>query len=288
MARFESLRIASPGATLAVRHYPGNGEPIILLHGGPGMGDYFDAFPETLSPPHRVVSYHQRGCGPSSCDGSFDVSDQVADLDEIRKRLGANRIHIFGHSWGGLLGQLYAKAHPEHVASLVLCCSMGNTGQQVAMMESKCVAERVIAKPKRSRVAWAAAGTLMQCPGKLGDLGFGFIMKQLLPHYVVRPELTPPFDITYGSKRAWRETNRSVRTLDDDYLAQMRLDAPVLIVQGEFDVIRETNAVLAERFPHATNVRIDNAGHFPWVEQPEAFSKAVLDFYRKAAAKAPV
>src|SRR4029453_56613 len=42
MARFESLRIKTDGATLAVRHYAGTGDPIVLLHGGPGMGDYFD------------------------------------------------------------------------------------------------------------------------------------------------------------------------------------------------------------------------------------------------------
>ena len=69
MARFESLRITTDGAALAIRHYAGGGDPIELLHGGPGMGDYFDSFPEVLSPPYRVVSYNQRGCGPSSCDG---------------------------------------------------------------------------------------------------------------------------------------------------------------------------------------------------------------------------
>ena len=283
MTRVETFQVRTPGATLVVRHYPGSGDPIVLLHGGPGMGDYFDTFPATLSPPYRVVSYNQRGCGPSFCDGSFDVGKQVADLDEIRKHLGADRLHLFGHSWGGLLGQLYAKAHAEHVASLVLCCSMANTGRKVAMMESKCVAERVMAKPKRSPIAWVAAGTLMQLPGKLGDLGFGFIMKQLLPHYVVRPELTPPFNVNHGSKRAWRGTNKSVKALDDGYLAQMRLDAPVLIVQGEYDVIRETNAVLAARFPAATNVRIADAAHFPWVEQPAVFSKTLLQFYANAA-----
>lgn len=77
-------------------------------------------------------------------------------------------------------------------------------------MESKGIAERVIAKPKRSRMAWVAAGTLMQFPGKLGDLGFGYIMKQLLPNYVVRPESAPKaFDVTRASKRAWRGTSRS-------------------------------------------------------------------------------
>ena len=289
MAAFESLCIDTPGARLDVRHYPGSGDPIVLLHGGPGMGDYFDSFPEVLSPPYRVVSYNQRGCGPSSCDGSFDVGKQVADLDAIRRHFAADRIHLFGHSYGGLLGQLYAKTHPERVASLVLCCSMGTTGSRVAAMESKGIAERVMAKPKRSQLGWVFGGTLMQLPGRLGDLGFGLAMKQLLPNYVVRPELAPKnYNVRHGSKRAWRGTNRSVKALGDDYLGTMSLGAPVLIVQGEQDVIRETNAVLAARFPTAANVRIANAAHFPWLEQPEAFSKTVLDFYRRVASAAPV
>lgn len=64
----------------------------------------------------------------------------------------------------------------------------------------------------------------------------------------------------------------------------MCLDAPVLIVQGEQDVIRETNALLAERFPRATNVRVQNAGHFPWLEQPDVFSATMREFYREATA----
>jgi proline iminopeptidase len=287
MAGLEVVRIKTDGATLAVRHFPGSGDPIVLLHGGPGMGDYFGSLPEVLSPPYSVVSYNQRGCGPSSCDGSFDVERQVDDLDAIRLHFAADRIHIFGHSWGGLLGQLYAKTHPERVASLVLCCSMANTGRKVAAMESKCIAERVIAKPKRSQVAWVFAGTLMQFPGRLGDLGFGLVMKQLLPNYVVRPERAPKaFNIHHGSKLAWRATNKSIKALEDDHLDRVSIAAPVLIVQGEQDVIRETNALLAARFPAATNVRIENSGHFPWVEEPAMFSTTVLDFYSRIASAA--
>src|SRR6185295_18055938 len=139
MARFEALRIKTPGATLDARHYPGSGDPIVLLHGGPGMGNYFDAFPEVLSPPYQVVSYDQRGCGRSTGDGSFEVSAQVEDLDAIRQHLDASRIHLFGHSWGGMLAQLYARTHPERVASMVLCCSMSSTGSDVAKLESKCI-----------------------------------------------------------------------------------------------------------------------------------------------------
>jgi pimeloyl-ACP methyl ester carboxylesterase len=50
-------------------------------------------------------------------------------------------------------------------------------------------------------------------------------------------------------------------------------------VQGRQDVIRETNAVLVERFPNARNVWIEDASHFPWLENRDAFQDAVLAFY---------
>jgi len=285
MARFESLEVKSHGATLAARHYAGAGDPIVLLHGGPGMGDYFSDFPEMLSPPYRVAAYDQRGCGRSACDGTFAVRDQIADLDALRQHLGAKKMHVFGHSWGGLLAQLYAKAHPEHVASMVLCCSMANTGRDVAAMESKGINERVMAKPKRSQLGWIAGGLMLQLPGRIGDLGFGIVMNQLLQNYVARRETAPKkYDMWRASKRAWRGTSASIRALGENYLAQMEVDAPILIVQGDQDVIRETNAVLAARYPAAANVWIRNSGHFPWLEQPDVFSKTLLEFYRSVTA----
>lgn len=282
MARFESFRMKTHGAMLDVRRYAGRGDPIVLLHGGPGMGNYFDSFPEVLSPPYQVVSYDQRGCGKSTSGGSFEIEAQVEDLEAIRTHLGTDRIHLFGHSWGGMLAQLYAKAYPQRVASMVLCCSMSSTGRTVAALESKCIAQRVMSKPKRSRVGWVVAGTLMQLPGRVGDLGFGLVMRQLMPNYVVRRQLPPRYDARHASKRAWRGTNRSLKAVPEHYLERPLLDAPVMIVQGRQDVIRETNAVLVSRYAGASNIWIDDAAHFPWFEQPDVFAKRVLDFYRSA------
>lgn len=280
VTRFESRRVSTPGATLDVRYYPGAGEPIVLLHGGPGMGNYLGTLADVLSPPFQVVSYDQRGCGQSTDNGSFAIDEQLADLDAVRASIGAARLHLFGHSYGGLLAQLYAKAHPDRVASLVLCCSMANTGPKVSQMESRGINERVMKQPKRSNLAWAVGGLLMQFPGRVGDRGFGLALQQMMLNYVVRRDRAPAFEAGRASKRAWRGTNASVKALGNDYLADLVVPAPVLIVQGDQDVIRETNVVLAARFPAATNVRIANAAHFPWLEQPDAFAAAVLPFYR--------
>ena len=86
MSAGDALRIKSQGATIAGRRYRGSGETIVLLHGGPGMGDYFASLARILSPPHDVVSYDQRGCGKSICDGSFDIDQQLEDLDKAAPR----------------------------------------------------------------------------------------------------------------------------------------------------------------------------------------------------------
>ena len=99
------------------------GIPVIVLHGGPGGGcspamrRYFD--PGV----YRVVLFDQRGCGRSRPHASVDANTTwhlVDDIERIRKALGIDRWIVFGGSWGATLALLYAQAHPERVAHLVL------------------------------------------------------------------------------------------------------------------------------------------------------------------------
>src|SRR4029079_10279250 len=45
---------------------------------------------------------------------------QIADLEALRGRLGAQRIDLLGHSWGGYLAMAYAARHPERISHLAL------------------------------------------------------------------------------------------------------------------------------------------------------------------------
>ncbi|WP_126975286.1 prolyl aminopeptidase [Frigidibacter oleivorans] len=100
-----------------------NGLPVVILHGGPGGGcspamrRYFD--PSV----YRIVLFDQRGCGRSRPHASVEANTTwhlVADIERIRKALGIDRWIVFGGSWGATLGLIYAQAHPDRVAHLVL------------------------------------------------------------------------------------------------------------------------------------------------------------------------
>jgi proline iminopeptidase len=276
---FESLRIKTSGATLAVRQYAGNGAPILLLHGGPGFGDYLSPVAEMLSPPHWVISYDQRGCGQSSRDGAYHFREHVEDLNGLRKHLAVDKIHIFGHSWGGMLAQLYAKTYPQNVASLVLCCSIANTGKRFAAMEQKALNEHIISKARSlTALGWLIVSLV---PG-LEDRGYRNLIRMVFPYYFVEPDKAPQFQGASGiSKRGNQRTMKSIDEADDRYLEQLPLDAPVLIIQGRQDVFREANALLVERFRRAKNAWIEEAGHFVWLERPDVFRETLLTFYQE-------
>jgi len=70
------------------RYGAGDGEPVLLLHGGPGIScEYMEDVAEALAGEHDVVLYQQRGVPPSSTEGPFDlptaVADAVAVLDAL-------------------------------------------------------------------------------------------------------------------------------------------------------------------------------------------------------------
>src|SRR5689334_25345577 len=103
MDNFSSLRVKTAGATLSVHQFAGDGPPVLLLHGGPGLGDYLEPVARVLSPTYRAIGYDQRGCGDSSRQGPFHFRAHVEDLHDLRRYLGIAKLHLFGHSWGGLL-----------------------------------------------------------------------------------------------------------------------------------------------------------------------------------------
>ena len=99
------------------------GEPVLVLHGGPGGGcspsmrRYFD--PDR----YRIVLFDQRGCGRSRPHASVEANTTwhlVADIETIRRKLAVDRWICFGGSWGATLALIYAISHPERVRQMVL------------------------------------------------------------------------------------------------------------------------------------------------------------------------
>ncbi|MFM7887391.1 MAG: prolyl aminopeptidase, partial [Pseudanabaena sp.] len=102
--------------------YP-QGQPVIILHGGPGGGSqpiyrqYFDA------KRWRIVQFDQRGCGQSTPHAELTENSTwhlVEDIETLRKYLNIDCWVVSGGSWGSTLALAYSQTYPEYCKALIL------------------------------------------------------------------------------------------------------------------------------------------------------------------------
>ena len=101
----------------------GSGPPTVVLHGGPGAHhDYLLPGFDALARGRELIYYDQRGGGQSPVSRETPVGwrEHVADLEELRRQWGLERLTLAGYSWGGLLALLYATEFPNRVGRLAL------------------------------------------------------------------------------------------------------------------------------------------------------------------------
>lgn len=100
-----------------------DGEPVIVLHGGPG-GGCTPGYRRFFDPArYRVVLFDQRGAGRSTPNASVDHNTTwhlVDDIERIRVHLGIEAWVVFGGSWGSTLALAYAITHPARARALML------------------------------------------------------------------------------------------------------------------------------------------------------------------------
>ena len=99
----------------------GSGPPLYLVHGIGARKTTWDALIAGLRDAFTCVSYDLRGHGDSPVPPPpYTLDDLVDDLEGLRQKLGHERIHVAGHSLGGMIGPAWARAHPDRAASVAL------------------------------------------------------------------------------------------------------------------------------------------------------------------------
>jgi proline iminopeptidase len=254
----------------------GNGLPLVMCHGGPGLWDMTGSLVAALTPPLRVIRWDQRGCGRSAKKGPYSVARSVADLDAVRAALGLDQMAVFGHSWGATLALLYALRHPGRVSHLIY---VSGTGIGWDWREPFAASIRARLAPHAQRIeALQAADPAPKRDRELAILQWSAEFTGPDALSLARGMATPWFGINHEVYRdLWTELERTWR--EPELAAACRdLVVPVLIIDGEQD-LRPRWAVdsLERALPEVTRVTLP-AGHVPWLELPVEFADAVRDF----------
>ncbi|WIX82507.1 alpha/beta hydrolase [Amycolatopsis carbonis] len=257
----------------------GEGEALIVCHGGPGLWDMFGDLAAVLATRLRVIRWDQRGCGRSERRGPYSLARTIADLDAVRRHYGLARAAVLGHSWGATLALRYALAHPAHVTKLVYVSGTG-LGRAWHPAYERDFAARLGEDLPRLRDLNSRART----PAEDRELAVLQWSADFPDPSTARTHAermaTPWFPINYDCNAAINTEEKRQSPTEAELIAACRgLPTPALVVDGDQD-IRPRWAVdsLEAALPTTNRVTLPGVGHVPWLEAPDAVAEAVLDF----------
>jgi proline iminopeptidase len=271
-----------PDVTLHYR-VMGRGEPVLILSGGPGASStYLAPVYEEVARHARAILLDQRGTGRSvlsrTDSTTLTLRLAVEDIEALRKRLGAEKLTLLGHSWGGQLAMAYTVAYPTRVHALVLVGSAG-AGPGLGKEMSEKLKARLTPLDVESSRYWAGQ---IANPRLNGEALMA--MKRLNTYAYMYDRRLVDERLKYVTQAELRSQTGAVMMRD---LARIGFDlradlarighAPklrpaVAIFYGEVDAIGAVSAPqINAAFPSAIVRVFPRSGHYPWIEAPDAF-----------------
>ena len=261
-------------------HTIGSGTPVLVMHGGLGLDhQYLRPWLDELADVAQITYYDHRGNGrsaPCSFDG-VDHRTWIDDADALRQHLGHDRIVVLGHSYGGFLALGYALRHPERVAGLVLV-STAAVMEHWDRIRSELDARQATDAQRRgfTDVPWSS------------DEDFGAWLGAALPLYFHRPDEGAMAHMLATTRiSAAASTASGALMAGYDVRSQLeQLDVPCLVVGGRSDFITPpdcTTVPLAAGLPDAELALFERSGHFPFIEEHEAFIDVVRSWIARRA-----
>lgn len=289
--------------------------PIVLfIHGGPGSPHAFIShyYQKDLEDYFTFVNWDQRDCGRTyfANDGNEAANmelmyeDLELIVDNILEKFGQDKLIIMGHSWGSIIGSQYAQDHPDKTLHYV---GIGQVwtfkeGEELATAEAVKRAEddgrQEDAKKIQEafdKVQESVRANKLDMEALLGYRGLTtgkeLVSPNVMPMYksmwlgITSPNMNID-DIRWflklaGDNKLYISLYHQVFSdaLNFD-LKRMHFSVPVTIIMGKDDWT--TPMILSEKYigdldaPNKELYIIDKAGHAPYLDQREEFSRLVL------------
>lgn len=257
---------------------------MLVVHGGPGMDhSYFLPQMEALAQDRQLIFYDQRASGRSSdqgVPGIYSVEGLVGDLEGVRESLELEKVHLMGHSWGAWVALQYAIRYPGRLRSLILV-SPGNPSSDTREAENALLAARMTREDSLEMTALMATEAFQEkTPEALADW-YRIMYRPTFHDPNKVDQLTLAFEPGHYEKaQALNEMNMDPQYISYDLKPFLHLiKCPVLLIYGESDPMKDLSGPTLETYLlKSKKVVLPESGHFPFVEQPEAFMEAVEAF----------
>lgn len=260
--------------------------PLLALHGGPGGSHNYLLGLAKLATDRQVIFYDQIGGGlserPQRITWTFNLF--VREIKAIRTALRLKTVHLFGHSWGGMLAVEYLLSRPRGVKSVTIASGMVNMPlyrQEVELLKKDL--------PSRVRTVLEhheAAGTT-------GSAEYTAAMRTYNKRHIYRPARYPKaylapknsfctevYTALWGASETY--ANGSLR--DWDRTAHLgEITIPTLVTSGQYDELTPHQAVLThDAIPNSQLAIFTAASHLAHIEREDDYLNVLQRFMQAA------
>lgn len=260
----------------------GEGHPMLLLHGGPGLDHtQFRPWLDPLAEAFRLVYVDLRSQGRSEVadPSTWTLATMADDLGELAAALGLDSYAVLGQSFGSFVA-LHHAVHDGTASHYVLLGSVPSdrwlerVERNLAELEPPELRERVAA-------SWDREAEVRT------EEEFRELFRDQLPFHFATTE-TDAYREFHDAADRMRFAPDVLRVLSlegyggldvEDVLADVR--RPVLVITGEHDrvTVPEGGYAIAEAVPEGDFVVIKDAGHMAFAEKPTAVRRAIRAFF---------
>lgn len=260
-----------------------------MLHGGPGdTHHYLRDVAKILKEQFTCVLFDQRGSGRSFLternESTVSLPKFINDIDSILDFYRIKKTHLFGHSWGAMLGLFYNLERPERVAKSALV-SMGPLTDKYGEQNHQRTLQ--VLDPSE-RLKWEELKAVRDQAAISGDrsktlMADNAMMYLRVKSWIVNSALHKDFLEQYFSDPPCdRQVNKWVWKSLYGYFQWEnagKISNPVWLCTGSADATPiEQQAELSTWLKKHKTTVLDHCGHIPWLERPYLFYEALTEF----------
>ena len=261
--------------------------PLVMLHGGPGSTHFYLEPYEAMADRYgrQLVLYDQIGCGlsaiPHQDDDFYTYELWMDELDAVREALGLEHIHLFGHSWGGMLAMKYALRNDEGLASMIVAASPAKI--DTWLLEARRLVGYLPQEMQDALWEAEANGAAYDTPAAQAAFD-EYYRRHVTGSARPWPEcIQKSFDMTgecYGVMQGASEFVVTGKMKDYDVTGELpQLGVPTLLLSGTAD---EATALVMkdalDTIPRCSWALIPGGAHMGHVQYPSEYAAAVEEF----------
>jgi len=260
----------------------GKGEPVVVLHGGPGSDHNSVIQFNELADEFQVIYYDQRASGNSSGatdPASITINNFVEDLEGLRSHLKLGKINLIGFSWGATLAMYYGIKYPGNLKSLIIAGTGGankeHFNEYFLNLQSRTTEDdrKTLGEIEKLESFKNQEAEVVQKYWRL-----------ILKPFFKDTSLVNEVDLTFGKNTLKNQAGIGKLLMDDlsDFDIYNELSAikcPALIIHGTYDPFPGEGAYKVHKQIQSSKLVImEDAGHFMFIDAQDRFFRLVRDF----------